>query len=266
MAEHRSPGLSSLLNGAGVDSSRRGWIAQLDPRLRIVAAVLFALVTVSLDELSTAAVALAIALALPLSCGLSPRIFVRLLPLAFLMLVLLLTLPFSVPGETIWRLGDLAASAEGLQLALLVLLKANAVVLALLVLVGTLEPAVFGHALGRLRVPDKLVALLLLTLRQIQLITDEYRRLRQALRARAFVARSNRHTWNTVGWLMGMLLVRSLDRSRRLLDAMRLRGWQGRLPLLNQLYWRASDSLAAVLVALLLGLLLAVDCLAVPLS
>ena len=180
--------------------------------------------------------------------------------------MLLLTLPFSVPGETIWRLGDLAASAEGLQLALLVLLKANAVVLALLVLVGTLEPAVFGHALGRLRVPDKLVALLLLTLRQIQLITDEYRRLRQALRARAFVARSNRHTWNTVGWLMGMLLVRSLDRSRRLLDAMRLRGWQGRLPLLNQLYWRASDSLAAVLVALLLGLLLAVDCLAVPLS
>jgi hypothetical protein len=47
---------------------------------------------------------------------------------------------------------------------------------------------------------------------------------------------------------------------------MRLRGWQGRLPLLNQLHWRANDSLAAALVALLLGLLLAVDYLAVRLS
>jgi cobalt/nickel transport system permease protein len=261
MAEDRS---LWLIDATG-DSAGPGWMERLDARLRIVTAVLFALVTVSLDGLSTSALALAIALVLPLSCGLSPRIFVRLLPLAFLMLVLLLTLPFSVPGETIWRLGGLAASAEGLQLALLVLLKANAVALALLVLVGTLEPAVLGHALGRLGVPDKLVALLLLTVRQIQLITDEYRRLRQALRARAFVPRSNRHTWRTVGWLMGMLLVRSLARSRRVLDAMRLRGWQGRLPLLSQLHWRAKDSLAAVLIALLLGLLLAVDHLAAPL-
>jgi cobalt/nickel transport system permease protein len=236
-----------------------GWMGALDPRLRIGAALVFALVVVSLETLPAAALALAAALLLPVSCRLPPRLFLRLLPLAFLMLALLLTLPFTVPGEPIWRLGPLTASAEGLTLALLILLKANTVVLAVLVLVGTLEPAVFGHALGRLGVPDSLVALLLLTLRQVQLTADEYRRLRQAMRARAFVPRSDRHTWNAVGWLMGMLLVRSLARSRRLLEAMRLRGWRGRLPLLDVRDWRARDSLAALLTGLLLAALLAFD-------
>jgi cobalt/nickel transport system permease protein len=247
------------LIGPVADPARTGWIAGLDPRLRVVAALLFALVTVSLHGLPVTALAFVLALLLPASAGLSPRLLVRLLPLAFLMLALLLTLPFSVPGEPVWRLGPLTASAEGLRLALTVLLKANAVVLAVLVLVGTLEPALFGHALARLGLPDKLVALLLLTLRQVQLIADEYRRLTRAMRARGFVPRSDRHTWNTVGWLMGMLLVRALARSRRLVEAMRLRGWQGPLPLLDVLRWRGRDTAAAVVGTLLLAALLVLD-------
>jgi len=240
-------------------SGGAGWIGRLDPRLRISAAGLFALVVVSLQGLPAAALAVLLALVLPPSCGLPPRLLVRLLPLGLFMAVLLLTLPFSVPGEPIWRLGAFSATSQGLELALLVVLKANAVALAALVLIGTLEPAVFGHALGRLGLPQRLVALLLLTLRQIQLIADEYRRLRRAMRARCFVPRTDRHTWNSVGWLTGMLLVRSLARARRVHEAMRLRGWQGRLPLLDQLHWRATDTAAALALAAVLALLLVID-------
>jgi len=171
--------------------------------------------------------------------------------------MLLLTLPFTVPGAPILELGPLTATREGFARALMVLLKANAVVLALGGLVGGLEPVVFGHALARLRVPNKLVHLLLMTVRQIGLLDQEHRRLRQAMRARAFVPRSNRHTWNSYAWLIGMLLVRALGRSRRMLEAMRCRGFQGRLYLLDTQIWNRADSVFGVALGLLLATLLA---------
>lgn len=236
------------------------WISGRDPRLRIVAAVLFALCVVTLHRPATLLLAFALALLIAVAGGLGGRsLLVRLLPLEFFMLLLLLTLPFSVAGEPLLIVGPLTASEPGLELALMILLRANAVLLAVLALLGTLEPARLGHALARLGVPERLVHLLLLTVRQIQLAGDEYARLRQAMRARAFVPHSDRHTWNSTGWLMGMLLVRSLSRSRRVLDAMRCRGFDGRLRLLNSLRWQAADSAMLMALLLLISGLLALD-------
>jgi cobalt/nickel transport system permease protein len=107
-------------------------------------------------------------------------------------------------------------------------------------------------------VPAKLCHLLLLTLRQILLVGDEYQRLRGAMKVRAFVPRSDRHTWRALGWLIGMLLVRSLARGQRLSDAMRCRGFDGRLRLLRRGRWQRHDSLAlAVFVTACLALLAA---------
>jgi cobalt/nickel transport system permease protein len=236
------------------------WIMARDPRLRIVVAVLFALCVVTLQRPATLSLALALALLLAMAGGLGGRsLWVRLLPLELFMLVLLLTLPFSVAGEPVLQVGPLTASAQGFELALSILLRANAVLLAMLVLLGTLEPARLGHALARLGVPERLAHLLLLTVRQIQLVGDEYARLRLAMRARAFVPRSDRHTWRSVGWLMGMLLVRSLARSRRVLDAMRCRGFDGRLRLLDTLCWRPADSAALASMILLVAGLWSLD-------
>ena len=251
------PGPLPGLVGAG------GWLVRRDPRLRVVAAVAFALVTLSLRTFAPLVAALGLALLLALAGGQSwGNLGRRLLLMEGFLALLLLTLPFTVPGEPVLALGPLVASAEGLERALMILLKANAVVLALLGLVGGLEPAVLGHALGRLGVPQKLVHLFLQTVRQIYLLDQEHRRLRQAMRARAFVPRSNRHTWNSYGWLIGMLLVRSLARSRRVLGAMRCRGFQGRLYLLDSPSWTGEDSLFAASLGLVLLALLGLGSLA----
>jgi cobalt/nickel transport system permease protein len=63
------------------------------------------------------------------------------------------------------------------------------------------------------------------------------------MRARAFVAGSNRHTWRSLGWLLGMLLVRSLERSRRILAAMKCRGFSGRFYLVNPNVWHRRDTM-----------------------
>lgn len=231
--------------------------------MRISAAVVFALVTVSLSTPPAALSALALAGAMVAASGWGVRASLRrLVAMEAFMALLLVTLPFTVPGDAFLTAGPLRMSREGLLSALMIVLKANAVVLAMLALVGSLEPVVFGHALARLGVPDKLVHLLLLTARQIHLMHQELLRLRQAMRARAFVRRSDRHTWRSYGYLVGMLLVRSLDRSRRILAAMRCRGFHGRLYLLDSPAWQPPDTALAVGLALALTGLAILDRLA----
>lgn len=239
------------------------WLADRDPRLRVVAALAFALVVVGLTRPAVLLLALAAALLLAVIAGVTgPVLLRRLLALEGLMLALFLTLPFTVPGEALAHWGPLSASREGLTLALAILIKATTLALALMALVGTIEPVALGHALARLGVPERLVHLFLFTLRHIHALFGEYARLRQAMRARAFTPRSDRHTWNTLGWLVGMLLVRSLERSRRTMAAMRCRGFQGRLYLLDDLAWSAADTRLGAGLALALIALLALERLA----
>jgi cobalt/nickel transport system permease protein len=258
VAQPRETPVSNALT-ASLEHAAPAWLRACDPRLRIVAAVLFAVVTVGLHQFTALLAAFGVALALALTAGPLPQLLRRAAPLEGFMLLLLLSLPFTVPGHTWFELGPLAASHEGLSLALSIVLKAGAVALMLFALLATLDMVVFGHALARLRVPERLVHLFLFTVRYLDLLQDEYRRLRLAMRARAFVPRSDRHTWRSFGWLIGMLLVRSLERSQRILAAMKCRGFDGRLYLLDRQRWRGSDSGWAAVMGLLLGGLLWLD-------
>ncbi|WPL16402.1 cobalt transport protein CbiQ [Thiorhodovibrio winogradskyi] len=237
-----------------------GRLKHHDPRALVIATLLFALITLSLDSLVTAGLALALAVMTVMLAGLTLRELIwRLLVFESLMLVLLLTLPFSVPGDRLFALGPMTATQAGVTLAALIVLKAHAVALAVMGMLSRLEPAVLGHALARLGLPNRLAHLLLLTLRQIALLHQEFSRLRLAMRARGFVARSNRHTWTSYGQLIGMLLVRSLHRARRIEAAMRCRGFRGRFYLLDSSRWRAADTLSLLGLLVMLAGLLALD-------
>ena len=61
-----------------------------------------------------------------------------------------------------------------------------------------------------LRLPGKFCQVIFFSLRYFQVIYREYRRLSEAMTARAFVPRTNLHTFKTYGYLISMLLVRSV--------------------------------------------------------
>lgn len=231
----------------------------LDPRSRVLAAAIWAFLIVSLNQWPVLLAALGLSLLMLVISG-TPRgvVLSRLAAMDGLMVFVLVLLPFTVPGTPILELGAFSASAEGLDKALAILLKANIVLLTVLVLVGSLDAVTLGHALGRLKLPDTLVQLLLFTVRYISVIGDEYQRLRTAMRARGFRPRNNRHTYRSLGYLVGMILVRSIERSERILAAMRCRGFQGRFHLLEQRRYARPDALfaggAILLLVLLLGL------------
>lgn len=201
-----------------------------DLRLRLIAALALVVAISQLTRPGPALVALALAVAAGLVARLGPGLWKRLLHAELFLVLLLITLPFAVPGTPIFTLGPLNASAEGLARALLVAIKVSASVLVLVTFLGNLDPVRLGAALRALRLPEPLVRVFVLTARYLDVIRAEARRLQDAMRARGFAPRSNRHTWKSYGNLMGMLLVRALDRARRIEEAMRLRGEAGRFP------------------------------------
>lgn len=228
-------------------------VHRLDPRGRLVVAGAFSVAVVTCHEFPALGAALALALILALTARLPPRATIkRVMVMDLFVVLMLLMLPFTVPGAEWFRLGEWTASWEGLLRALEIALKANAVILALLALVGTMETATLGHALRHLRIPVKLIVLFMFMIRYIEVLGREYHRLRIAMKARAFRPRGDLHTWRTFGYLMGMLLVRGLDRSERVMRAMKCRGFSGHFHLHDTMALRLADLVfgAASLLAL----------------
>jgi cobalt/nickel transport system permease protein len=234
--------------------------ALIDPRARVLALVAFAVAVVALHRIGSVAAALAAAALLAVLMQLPPATALRRLLAAQASLALLLvTIPFSIPGEPLFRVGPFDASEAGCLRAATIALKANAILVAAMALLGTLDASRVGHALHRLHAPASLVHLLLFTVRYLGRLEEELSRLRNAMRARAFRPRTDRHTWRSLGQLAGMLLVRSAARAERVMQAMRCRGFTGRLFVLDELRWRAADGVFATIVGVGVVGLVALD-------
>ena len=166
----------SVFQPAGI-SNRLGYIGRIDPRARIVVAVVFSIMTAEVRGFYALGIALAAAILAGAFSGFSPAtILKRLLPLNALMLILAILLPFSMPGKPIAMIGPLCFSQEGLLLVGKIAIKGNAIVLAILVLIGTMEVNTLGHALSHLRVPAGLSHLFLFTVRYLDVLHREYLR------------------------------------------------------------------------------------------
>jgi cobalt/nickel transport system permease protein len=181
----------------------------------------------------------------------------RLLPLNVLMLLLIVLLPLTTPGAAIGRVGPWGLSVEGLRLASMVALKGNAVMLICAALLGAVDAVCLGHAMHHLRVPRKLVHLLLFTVRYLHVLHREYVRLRAAMKTRGFRPRMDRHTCRSLGYLVGMLLVRSLDRAERIVAAMKCRGFRGEFFVLDHfIFGRRDVAFSAIVSAIFVVLLM----------
>ena len=230
-----------------------GLVHRIDPRARIVFAFAASISLVAFREVPVLSVAVGFGLVL---CVVARTpfavVFNRLLGLNLFMATLFVLLPIGAPGPPLLMLGQIPYSAEGLVQAACIALRGNAIVLVLTALIGGIEPVTFGHAMQHLRVPAKLVQLFLFTVRYIAVLDQEQRQLRTALRVRAFEPRMDLHTLRTYGNLVGMLLVRALDRSERIHAAMRCRAFHGVFFSRHEFGFGRTDALAGAVLATVL--------------
>ncbi len=215
-----------------------------DPAVKILGALLLTLIIAVSSSLAAPVAGLVLGLMLAAAARLpSGPLCKRLLAVNLFTLLLWITLPLTGGGEAVTPLGPLDLSTGGIGLALLITFKTNGIVLILTALAATSSILEIGHSLERLHLPHKLILLLLTTYRYLGLIEEEYRRLRRSAALRCFSKTTSLHTYRTYGYLIGMTLIRSYDRSRRIHKAMLMRGFQGYFPLLTIRTTRPTDLL-----------------------
>ncbi len=220
-----------------------------DPRARVAAAAALSLFVCLADRPAVLALAGGAGLALVAAARVPLRRVVRRLgELNLFMALLVVFLPLSLAGEAAFRFHGLTWSRPGLVRAVEIAARANAIMLMVIALVGTLEPAQLGVALHRLGCPARGAHLFLFLVRYLEVVHREYHRLRNAMRLRAFRLGCDRRSLRALGYLLGMLLVHSLDRAERIRQAMKCRGFRGRLYLLEDFRFTRADAAFAALV------------------
>lgn len=165
----------------------------------------------------------------------------RLLAVNAFVAFLWLVLPWTTPGRPAFSFWGLTATCEGLTLATLITLKTNAILTCMLAFLATIPAPDLGTAMAALGLPEKFAFLFLFTYRYLHVIHAEYGRLATAARLRGFVAATTAHTYRTYAALVAMVLVKSFDRSRRVYEAMVLRGFSGRFRSLARFGARRAD-------------------------
>ena len=134
------------------------FVHNLDPRVKIVCAVIFSTVVAVSHWIPAAALAIVFPMVLIVAARIKVRrVLSRLAVVNTFVLFLWLFLPFTFPGEVIYSLGPLEIHREGLLYALLITLKSNAIVLMVIALLGTSPVFNLVHALSHMGIPDKLV-------------------------------------------------------------------------------------------------------------
>jgi cobalt/nickel transport system permease protein len=230
----------------------------LDPRMKLITAFIYAVVVALSSRFPALLAALLVSLVFVVLARLPLRkVLFRLLVVNGLVIFLWIFLPFTYQGEAWFTVGPLQGTREGVVFALQITLKCNAILLALIALVATSPIITLGHAMDALGIPDALIQLFLFTYRYIHVIFQEHSRLRNAMRARAFIPRTTMHTYRSYAYLVGMLLVRSYDRAERIHKAMLCRGFLGKYHTLSQFsITRVDVAYLSIMVSIILGMVL----------
>jgi cobalt/nickel transport system permease protein len=232
---------------------------RLDPRVKFIITIPYIFVIAVMRATNGPFLALMISLLMIVFSRISfKKLIGRLIVVNTFILVLWIFLPFSYPGDTIFHIGSLKATREGFLYVLSITLKANAIVLATIAILGTSEVFSLAHALVHLRVPNKLIHLFFFFYRYISVLHEEYTRLRNAMTIRCFRPKTSMHTYKTYAYLTGMLIVRSYERSQRIYKAMLCRGFNGNFNIISHFRLKKVDvifCLLMVLITLIMGLI-----------
>ena len=172
-------------------------------------------------------------------------------------------MPLSYPGEAAFHVLGLPFAWEGLRLAVMIILKALAIVLTAYAIFGSSRFDISMLALQRLKCPKIIVQMLLFTYRYVFVFLAEMRRMDTAMSARGFVKKPNGRTLRVIGNFVGTLLIRSFERTERIYKAMLSKGYQGEFHTLVRFSADGLDWLKSVAVLVVTGMMIGADVLGV---
>ncbi len=241
-------------------SDRDSLIHRLDPRTKLLAALLFILTVVLTPPSSWPAFAsylgLIIILILLAKVPIG-YIFKRSLVIMPFVVMIAIFIPFFKRGEgagsdnlCLWQI---SVTHNGLQILWNILIKAWLAILSLIWLTSTTKLLHLLHGLEQLRLPQIMIMILSFMYRYLFVLVDETMRMKQARDSRNF---GGRRSWQirTIGNMIGTLFIRSYERGERVYAAMVARGFDGQTRTLARLNFRQADAYFGIGLTLVLAL------------
>jgi cobalt/nickel transport system permease protein len=250
----RRDGLASPIDSLDARAARPSFFQRWHCGLKVACLLATCFLFISPRGLAVCLADVAIALlATALSRPSWRRVLARLAAMSGFLTMLLLMLPFSgavQAGEPTYSLAFLPDSLplrlSGLGAATLIILKATAVALLMEPMLSTATLADTLHGFRQLGVPASLTQMLLLCHRYIFVFQHEAARMWRGMRLRGFVAGANAASLFAIGNFLGMLFVRSFERTQRVYEAMLCRGFTGEMPRAAAPPMTARDALKAL--------------------
>jgi cobalt/nickel transport system permease protein len=228
------------------------FLHRLDPRIKFISVIPYIFVIAFIQGTRGPFLALIVSLSMIVLSRINfKKVIGRIIVVNTFILFLWIFVPFSYPGEDVLNVGPLKATYEGFLYTLSITLKANAIVLATIAIFGTSEVFSLAHALVHLKIPNKLIHLFFFFYRYISVLHEEYTRLKNAMIIRCFRPKTNMHTYRSYAYLIGMLIVKSYDRSRRIYNAMICRGFSGRFPIVSHFEFKSVDLFFGILIGVI---------------
>jgi cobalt/nickel transport system permease protein len=220
---------------------------RLDPRAKLVSALIFAVAVSLMTQVWPLVLALLVSLFVLGLSGLKLRAISR-----QMMLVALLVLMIALPVYFF----------RGLEAFVAIILRVFSATLVLLVMVLTTASADLVGGMRRLGLPKSFVAMLALTYRYLFLFGDEAKRMTKARESRGGGHGRNlldRRVLQTISSTAGLILVKAYRRATRINRAMRARGYSGEAVNGAKLRMRVPDGGLVVAVSIFSAFLLLVN-------
>lgn len=230
---------------------RQGFLERLDPRVKILCAVAWAVCVVTLppDKPVFPGIFAAILLLLLLGnvrlIGKFARRFGGAMPFILLLTVLL---PFFKAGEAVWSLGPFEATREGLQEAQRVAMAAILCVAAVSIVWASTTEAGLLFGLRGVGLPAIFVGVIAFMLRYLHVLRPELHRLTDA-RAERTIGTGGPGRLRAVSNVVGTLFLRAHDRAERVSDAMAARCFTGEWRTWSTQHMHAPEIVVAVVFA-----------------
>lgn len=122
---------------------------------------------------------------------------------------------------------------DSFEEAINVYIRTNMIILFNLLLFSHSNGYDIVRALNELSFPKKIVSSVYFSLKMIQTLSDEFKKIKTTLRARGFRATSSMFAYETYGNLFGHIFVKSIKKAYSLQDSFELRGFNGEIYLVD---------------------------------
>jgi cobalt/nickel transport system permease protein len=243
-------------------AARQGLLQRIDPRVRLLAILLFSVTASLLRSPWMLAAIFALALALAWASRVSPASFARKVWASAGLLAVLLAAPATTGWITkgpvlVWA-GPVSLTTTGVAAAVTLVLRVVASAGIALLVIWTMRWTDLLAALTKLKVPDVVVATLAMTQKQIVSLMRTVEQIHLARESRTLSLGTTAENREWVTGRMAFVVQKSIKTADDVYDAMLARGFSGSVRLMTRASGGAADWLyfagALVVSAALIGL------------